>query len=92
MLPYRWQPSGGSSGTESPGPVATHSAYSLSGLAAGGGIHTDGGIPVGTPALISGGAFVISGAVVQDVVKEGRSQPTGPTTWFWITVGVPIGL
>lgn len=34
-------------------------------------IHTDGGIPVGTPDLISGGVFVISGAVVEEVVNEG---------------------
>jgi hypothetical protein len=34
-------------------------------------IHTDGGIPAGTPDLISGGVFVISGAVVDEVVNEG---------------------
>lgn len=34
-------------------------------------IHTDGGIPPGTPDLISGGVFVISGAVVDEVVNEG---------------------
>lgn len=34
-------------------------------------IHTDGGIPAGTPDLISGGVFVISGAVVEEVVNEG---------------------
>lgn len=34
-------------------------------------IHTDGGIPPGTPDLISGGVFVISGAVVEEVVNEG---------------------
>jgi hypothetical protein len=34
-------------------------------------IHSDGGIAAGTPDLISGGVFVISGAVVQQVVNEG---------------------
>ncbi|MEU1791906.1 hypothetical protein ABZ553_39740 [Streptomyces sparsogenes] len=34
-------------------------------------IHTDGGIPAGTPDLISGGVFVISGAVVGQVVNAG---------------------
>jgi hypothetical protein len=34
-------------------------------------IHTDGGIPAGTPDLISGGVFVISGAVVGTVVDRG---------------------
>lgn len=34
-------------------------------------IHTDGGILAGTPDLISGGVFVISGAVVEEVVNEG---------------------
>jgi hypothetical protein len=34
-------------------------------------IHTDGGIPAGTPDLISGGVFVISGAVVDEVVNGG---------------------
>jgi hypothetical protein len=34
-------------------------------------IHTDGGIPPGTPDLISGGVFVISGAHVEDVRNEG---------------------
>jgi hypothetical protein len=34
-------------------------------------IHADGGIPVGTPDLISGGVFVISGAVVEQVVNNG---------------------
>ena len=37
-------------------------------------IHTDGGIPEGTPDLISGGVFVISGAVVD------RVSNAGPTT------------
>ena len=34
-------------------------------------IHTDGGIPPGTPDLISGGVFVISGAIVEEVVNDG---------------------
>jgi hypothetical protein len=34
-------------------------------------IQSDGGIAAGTPDLISGGVFVISGAVVQQVVNEG---------------------
>jgi hypothetical protein len=34
-------------------------------------IHTDGGIPAGTPDLISGGVFVISGAVVDEVCNAG---------------------
>lgn len=33
-------------------------------------IHTDGGIPPGTPDLISGGVFVISGARVEEVINE----------------------
>ncbi|WP_067821363.1 hypothetical protein [Nocardia inohanensis] len=34
-------------------------------------IHTDGGIPTGTPDLISGGVFVIHGAVVERVTNAG---------------------
>ncbi|RJQ76136.1 hypothetical protein D5S17_18980 [Pseudonocardiaceae bacterium YIM PH 21723] len=34
-------------------------------------IHTDGGIAPGTPDLISGGVFVITGAVVSEVVNAG---------------------
>lgn len=34
-------------------------------------IHTDGAIPEGTPDLISGGVFVISGAVVEQVTNAG---------------------
>lgn len=34
-------------------------------------IHTNGGIPEGTPDLISGGVSVISGAVVESVTNEG---------------------
>lgn len=34
-------------------------------------VHTDGGIPAGTPDLISGGVFVISGAFVDQVLNEG---------------------
>jgi hypothetical protein len=33
-------------------------------------IHTHGGIPAGTPDLISGGVFVLSGAIVDEVVNE----------------------
>ena len=32
-------------------------------------IHTDGGIPAGTPDLISGGVFVVSGAIVDQVLN-----------------------
>ncbi len=39
-------------------------------------IHANGGIPAGTPDLISGGVFVISGAVVQQVLN------TGPVTTY----------
>ncbi|MGA7172946.1 MAG: hypothetical protein WBR23_01365 [Candidatus Dormiibacterota bacterium] len=39
-------------------------------------IHTDGGIPAGTPDLIGGGVFVISGALVQQVLN------TGPVTTY----------
>lgn len=34
-------------------------------------IHTDGGIPAGTPDLISGAVFVITGAVVEQVRNQG---------------------
>jgi hypothetical protein len=40
-------------------------------------IHTNGGIPAGTPDLISGGVFVISGAVVQEVVNAGPVTTNG---------------
>jgi hypothetical protein len=40
-------------------------------------IHTDGGIPEGTPDLISGGVFVISGAIVDDVVNDGPVTTAG---------------
>jgi hypothetical protein len=40
-------------------------------------IHTDGGIPPGTPDLISGGVFVISGAIVQEVVNDGPVTTNG---------------
>jgi hypothetical protein len=42
-----------------------------------GAVHTDGGIPTGTPDLISGGVFVISGAVVDEVVNEGPVTTLG---------------
>lgn len=40
-------------------------------------IHTDGGIAPGTPDLISGGVFVISGAFVENVVNEGPVTTNG---------------
>ncbi len=40
-------------------------------------IHTNGGIPEGTPDLISGGVFVISGAVVEEVVDVGPVTTNG---------------
>lgn len=40
-------------------------------------IHTDGGIPAGTPDLISGGVFVISGAAVERVVNTGSVTTDG---------------
>jgi len=39
--------------------------------------HTDGGIAPGTPDLISGGVFVISGAVVEEVVNAGPVTTRG---------------
>jgi hypothetical protein len=40
-------------------------------------IHTDGGIAEGTPDLISGGVFVISGAIVENVTNEGPVTTLG---------------
>ncbi len=40
-------------------------------------IHTDGGIAAGTPDLISGGVFVISGAIVEQVINEGPVTTLG---------------
>ncbi len=40
-------------------------------------IHTDGGIAPGTPDLISGAVFVISGAVVREVLNEGTVSTHG---------------
>jgi hypothetical protein len=40
-------------------------------------IHSDGGIPPGTPDLISGEVFVISGAVVDEVVNNGTVTTNG---------------
>ncbi len=40
-------------------------------------IHTDGGIAAGTPDLISGGVFVISGAVIDQVVNVGPVTTDG---------------
>lgn len=66
--------------------VGGHGAWN--GMADGGGvlkvltlstgeIHTDGGIAPGTPDLISGGVFVISGAFVENVVNEGPVTTNG---------------
>ncbi len=41
-------------------------------------IHTDGGIAEGTPDLISGGVFVISGAIVDSVINTGPVTTLGP--------------
>ena len=41
-------------------------------------IHTDGGIPDGTPDLVSGGVFVISGASVEEVINAGPVTTYGP--------------
>lgn len=41
-------------------------------------IHTDGGIPAGTPDLITGAVFVISGAVVDEVLNSGPVITYGP--------------
>jgi hypothetical protein len=40
-------------------------------------IHTDGGIPPGTPDLISGGVFVISGAIVAQVLNTSPVTTNG---------------
>ena len=40
-------------------------------------IHTNGGIPAGTPDLISGGVFVISGAVVRQVLNSSPVTTNG---------------
>jgi hypothetical protein len=40
-------------------------------------IHTDGGIAEGAPDLISGGVFVISGAIVQNVTNTGAVATDG---------------
>jgi hypothetical protein len=53
-------------------------------------IHTDGGIPERTPGLISGGVFVISGAIVETVVNEGPLTTHGQNDMVldnWCTVG-----
>jgi len=43
-----------------------------------GAIYSDGGIAPGTPDLISGGVFVISGAIVDQVLNAGAVTTTGP--------------
>ncbi|MEV7974172.1 hypothetical protein [Cellulomonas sp. NPDC089187] len=55
-----------------------------------GAIHTDGGVPEGTPDLISGGVFVISGADVDEVITAGPVTTRGPNDMVldnWGTVG-----
>jgi len=44
-----------------------------------GAVHTDGGVPTGTPDL-SGGVFVIPGVVVDEVVNEGPVTTLGSHT------------
>ena len=41
-------------------------------------VHTDGGIAAGTPDVISAGVFIISGAVVAEVVNAGPVTTHGP--------------
>jgi hypothetical protein len=43
-----------------------------------GAVVTDGGIPTGTPDLISGGVFVQAGAVVESVMNVGPTTTLGP--------------
>ncbi|WP_068400757.1 hypothetical protein [Kribbia dieselivorans] len=53
-------------------------------------IHSDGGIPEGTPDLISGGVFVISGATVEELVSAGPVTTYGQNDMVldnWGTVG-----
>jgi hypothetical protein len=40
-------------------------------------VHADGGIAAGTPDLISGGVFVISGAIVDEVINDGAVTTYG---------------
>lgn len=54
-------------------------------------IITDGGILVGTPDKISGGVFVVSGAVVDRVEVNGPVTTHGPTTWSWTCGARPRG-
>jgi hypothetical protein len=54
-------------------------------------IHTDGGIPEGTPDLISGGVFVITGANVDRVVAAGPVTTYGQNDMVldnWGSVGI----
>jgi hypothetical protein len=59
------------------------------GLLSTGAIYTDGGIEAGTPDLISGGVFVVSGARVGTVINEGPVTTFGPNDMVldnWETV------
>jgi hypothetical protein len=56
-------------------------------------VFTDGGIAAGTPDLISGGVFVVSGAVVERVVNDGPVTSAGPNDMVldnWGAVGAWI--
>jgi hypothetical protein len=53
-------------------------------------VYSDGGIEPGTPDLISGGVFIISGAAVETVINEGPVTTTGANDMAldnWGTVG-----
>ena len=58
-------------------------------------IHADGGIAAGTPDLISGGVFVVSGACVAEVINAGPVTTYGPNDMVldnWGRVGKWIAL
>jgi hypothetical protein len=60
------------------------------GLLRTGPIYTDGGIEPGTPDLISGGVYVITGALVQTVINDGPVTTHGANDMAlgsWGTVG-----
>ncbi|MEU1487523.1 hypothetical protein [Streptomyces sp. NPDC005752] len=50
-------------------------------------IHTDGGIPAGTPDVFGAGVFVISGPRSTKYSPPDRSPRMGRTTWCWTTGG-----
>jgi hypothetical protein len=53
-------------------------------------VYSDGGVEPGTPDLISGGVFVISGAIVEAVVNDGPVTTSGANDMVldnWGTVG-----